>query len=204
MCNTHGKAGGLTKISRNPFPSQPINWAGHCIASNGSDRPSDIGPKDPTLGRLFKMSTEIVLLLTTIYRTSRLLAIKKFCWYLQTNVFGFRLKRGFDSSFGFPWPSAGKSGNRTVVGFRKNVLGAFVRKKKTSSFISWILLAICWLEWWSKGFVGFHLAPNSPPPPRWPLAQGEEKRNLFHNVFFFWFLKKFVRNNETNYCRFSW
>ena len=130
MCNTHGKAGGLTKISRNPFPSQPINWAGHCIASNGSDRPSDIGPKDPTLGRLFKMSTEIVLLLTTIYGTSRLLAIKKFCWYLQTNVFGFRLKRGFDSSFGFPWPSAGKSGNRTVVGFRKNVLGAFVRKKK--------------------------------------------------------------------------
>ena len=64
MCNTHGKAGGLTKISRNPFPSQPINWEGHCIASNGSDRPSDIGPKDPTLGRLFKMSTEIVLLLT--------------------------------------------------------------------------------------------------------------------------------------------
>ena len=204
MCNTHGKAGGLTKISRNPFPSQPINWAGHCIASNGSDRPSDIGPKDPTLGRLFKMSTEIVLLLTTIYGTSRLLAIKKFCWYLQTNVFGFRLKRGFDSSFGFPWPSAGKSGNRTVVGFRKNVLGAFVRKKRqVHSSVGFSWPSVGWSGDQKVLLVSIsRQTRHLPPAGHW--LEVRKKRNLFHNVFFFWFLKKFVRNNETNYCRFSW
>ena len=69
------------------------------------------------------------------------------CWGSSMKIFGWK---NWGNLVGFPWQSGGP------IRFCRFI------QDNTKKF-SWILLAICWMEWSSKGFVGFHLAPNSPP-----------------------------------------
>ena len=89
-----------------------------------------------------------------------------------------------------------------------------IKNKIIPEKISWILLAICRMEWSSKGFVGFHRAPNYPPclPDHNGDDHGKKEQNVmmrknsegrWKNPFsgkFYWTQESYAAPNQIIFC----